>query len=84
MAGETKLQAFVAAQLRASRFSFAMLAKNLLKAAVEDLNLAEQLIDALTEGWRLDKQAQPLFGVQWNSLWNIPLIDLQAEWNILY
>lgn len=83
MAGETKLQAFVAAQLRASRFSFAMLAKNLLKTAVEDLDLAEQLMDALTEGWRIGKQAQPLFGVQWNTLWDMPLIDLQAKWNVL-
>lgn len=83
MAGETKLQAFVAAQLRTSRFSFAMLAKNLLKTAVEDLELAEQLMDALTEGWRIGKQAQPLFGVQWNTLWDIPLIQLQAKWNVL-
>jgi ubiquinone biosynthesis protein Coq4 len=83
MVGETKLQAFVAAQLRASRFSFAMLAKNLLKAAVEDLDLAEQLIDALTEGWRMGKQAQPLFGMPWNTLWDIPLVKLQAKWNLL-
>ncbi|MEP0900333.1 Coq4 family protein [Leptolyngbya subtilissima AS-A7] len=83
MAGETKLQAFVAAQLRASRFSFAMLAKNLLKAAVEDLDLAEQLMDALTEGWRMGKQAYPLFGMQWNTLWDIPLVKLQAKWNLL-
>jgi ubiquinone biosynthesis protein COQ4 len=82
MAGETKLQAFVAAQLRSSRFSFAMLAKNLLKAAVEDLNLAEQLMDALTQGWLIGKQAQPIFGMQWNTLWDTPLIQLQAKWNI--
>jgi ubiquinone biosynthesis protein COQ4 len=83
MTGETKLQAFVAAQLRASRFSFAMLAKNLLKAAVEDLDLAEQLMDALAEGWSMGKQAHPLFGVQWNTLWDIPLVKLQAKWNLL-
>jgi len=83
MAGETKLQAFVAAQLRTSRFSLAMLAKNLLKTAVEELDLAEQLMDALTEGWRLGKQAHLLFGVQWNTLWDIPLIELQDKWNVL-
>lgn len=83
MAGETKLQAFVAAQLRASRLSFAMLAKNLLKAAVEDLDLADQIMDALTEGWRMGKQAQPLFGIQWHTLWDMPLVKLQAKWNLL-
>jgi len=83
LVGETKLQAFVAAQLRSSRFSYAMLAKNLFKTAVEELDLTEQLMDALTEGWRLGKQAHSLFGVQWNTLWDIPLIELQAKWNVL-
>jgi len=83
MVGETKLQAFVAAQLRTFRFAYTMLAKNLLKTAVEDLECVEQLMDALTEGWRLGKQAQPLFGMQWNTLWNIPLIELQTKWKLL-
>lgn len=83
MAGETKLQAFVAAQLRTSRFSLAMLAKNLLKTAVENLDESEQFMDALAEGWLLGKQAQPLFGIRWQTLWSLPLAQLQEQWNIL-
>ena len=83
MAGETKLQSFVAAQLHTSRFSFAMLAKNLLKTAVEDLELAQLLMDSLATGWVMGKQAQPLFGIQWDKLWDIPLTQLQLQWNIL-
>ncbi len=83
MAGETKLQAFVAAQLRNSRFSFAMLAKNLLKASVEDLVLAEQLMNALTAGWLLGKQSQPIFGIRWDELWEVPLTKLQEQLAIL-
>ena len=83
MAGEIQLQAFVAAQLQISRFSLAMLAKNLLKTAVEDLDLAEQHMDALTTGWLMGKQAEPLFGIQWNTLWEKPLAQLQTQWNIL-
>ncbi|BAZ18926.1 hypothetical protein NIES4071_108110 (plasmid) [Calothrix sp. NIES-4071] len=83
MAGETKLQSFVAAQLKTSRFSFAMLAKNLLKTAVEDLELAQLLMDSLAAGWVMGKQAKPLFGIQWNKLWNIPLTQLQSEWNVI-
>jgi ubiquinone biosynthesis protein COQ4 len=83
MAGETKLQSFVAAQLQTSRFSFAMLAKNLLKTAVEDLELAQLLMDSLATGWVMGKQAQPLFGIQWNKLWDMPLTQLQLQLNIL-
>ncbi|OKH38029.1 hypothetical protein NIES2101_36325 [Calothrix sp. HK-06] len=83
MAGETKLQSFVAAQLFTSRFSFAMLAKNLLKTAVEDLELAPLLMDSLATGWVMGKQAQPLFGIQWNKLWDTQVAELQLQWNIL-
>lgn len=83
MAGEIKLHAFVAAQLQMSRFYLAMLAKNLLKTAVEDLDLAPMHMDAMTQGWLMGKQAQPLFGIAWNRLWAIPLSQLQAQWNIL-
>lgn len=82
MIGETKLQAFVAAQLRRSRLSFAMLAKNLLKTAVDDLDLAEKLMDAATEGWYLGKQALPLFGVRWPNYWQISLQEFQTQWQI--
>lgn len=83
MEGETKLQAFVASQLQSFRFAYAMLAKNLLKTSVEDLELVGSLMDALTEGWLLGKQAHQLFGVQWNTLWHRPLVDLQRELKIL-
>ena len=83
MEGETKLQAFVASQLQSFRFAYAMLAKNLLKTSVEDIELADLLMDALAEGWLLGKQAHQLFGIQWNTLWHRPLIDLQKEFNIV-
>jgi ubiquinone biosynthesis protein COQ4 len=83
MPGEMKLHAFTAAQFRYARFSFAMLAKNLMKAAVDDLELAEEWMNAMTEGWVMGKRAQTLFGVQWQTLWQVPVKELRAEWNIL-
>lgn len=83
MEGEIQLQAFVAAQLKFSRFSLAMLAKNLLKTAIDAIDLAEQRLDAITWGWTIGKQARPLFGVQWNTLWNMPLEQLRTQFNIL-
>jgi len=83
MAGEIQLQAFVAAQLKFSRFSLVMLAKNLVKTAIHAIDLAEQRLDAIAWGWTMGKQARPLFGVQWNTLWNMPLEQLQSQFNIL-
>lgn len=83
MVGEIKLQAFVTAQLRFSRFSLTMLAKNMLKTAIDAVELTEERLDAISCGWRMGKQARPLFGVQWNTLWDMPLEQLRIEFNIL-
>ncbi len=60
----------------------ALLAKNLLKTALEDLELCEEHLNALTTGWKMGKQAQPLFGIRWNTLWETPLSELQAQFNL--
>lgn len=81
--GEIKLEAFSAAQLYASRFWLALLAKNLLKSAVFNVETGVDYLDALTVGYLMAKQAKPLFGIQWNRLWNDPLIQIQASLNII-
>ena len=40
-------------------------------------------MDALTEGWLMAKQAKPLFGIQWNTLWETPLEDVRNSLNIV-
>lgn len=81
-AGEIELEAFYAAQIYASRFWLTLLAKNLLKTAIEDIELCEQHMDALATGWSRGKQARPLFGIQWNQLWKTPLEDLRTQLNL--
>jgi len=81
--GEIKLEAFSASQLYASRFWLALLAKNLLKSAVFDVENGVEYLDALTEGWLMAKQAKPIFGIQWNGLWHEPLIDIRSSLNII-
>jgi ubiquinone biosynthesis protein COQ4 len=78
-AGEIKLQGFYAAQIYPSRLWLAMLAKNLLKTALEDVELCGSHLDALTEGWMLGKRAKPLFGIQWNTMWETPLPELRQQ-----
>ena len=81
--GEIKLEAFSFAQLYASRFWLALLAKNLLKSAVFNVENGVEYLDALTEGWLMAKQAKPVFGIQWNSLWENPLSDIRSSLNII-
>lgn len=60
----------------------ALLSKNLLKAALEDIELSGEYMNALVEGWLMGKQAKPLFGIQWNILWETPLETLRTQLNL--
>jgi ubiquinone biosynthesis protein COQ4 len=82
MIGEIQLQAFCIAQLQLSRFWLALLTKNLLKAAIYDIEAADGYMTALTTGWTMGKAAQPLFGVDWLSMWEMPLDRVRASLNI--
>jgi ubiquinone biosynthesis protein Coq4 len=81
--GEIQLEAFYVAQLYASRFWLALLAKNLLKATVYDVEVGTQYIEAITRGWTMAKQAKPLFGIRWNDLWENSLEDIRTSLNII-
>jgi ubiquinone biosynthesis protein COQ4 len=81
--GEIQLEAFYVAQLYASRFWLALLAKNLLKAVVYDVEASDRYMDAITQGWVMAKQAKPLFGIRWNTLWEKPLEDVRTSLNII-
>ncbi|MEA5509988.1 Coq4 family protein [Crocosphaera sp. UHCC 0190] len=77
--GEIRLEAFYVAQLYVSRFWLALLAKNLLKAVVYDIELGGQYLEAISEGWTLAKQTKPLFGIDWNQLWETPLDEIRKD-----
>jgi ubiquinone biosynthesis protein COQ4 len=81
--GEIKLEAFYVSQLYATRFWLALLAKNLLKAVVYDVELSTVYMDAISQGWIMAKQAKPLFGIEWNLLWESPLNDVRNSLNII-
>ncbi|MHC5935149.1 Coq4 family protein [Nostoc sp.] len=80
--GEVKLEAFYTAQLVPDRLFLALIAKNLLKTAMYEVELCEQIMDGLTQGWMMGKRAKPLFGIEWNRLWETPLQDVQTSLNI--
>lgn len=82
MLGEIQLQAFCIAQLQLSRFWMALLTKNLLKSLIYDIAVADSYMTALTNGWLMGKTAQPLFGVDWSSLWETPIEQVRSSLNI--
>jgi ubiquinone biosynthesis protein COQ4 len=81
--GEIQLEAFYVAQLELSRFWLALLTKNLLKSLVYDIESSTQYMEALTKGWMMGKQAEPLFGIDWNTLWESPIEQVRTSLNIL-
>ena len=81
--GEVQLQAFCVAQLHHDRLFLSLLSKNLLKTTIEEIELCESIMDALAKGWTLGKRAKPLFGIQWNSLWEKPLEDIRLSLDIV-
>lgn len=83
MLGEIKLQGFCIAQLQLSRFWMALLTKNLLKATIYDIEAADGYMMALTTGWTMGKAAQPLFGIDWTTMWEMSIAQVRADLNIV-
>ncbi|MFM7407455.1 MAG: Coq4 family protein [Cuspidothrix sp.] len=81
--GEIQLEAFYVYQLYATRFWLGLLTKNLLKSVVYDIEVSTQYMDAISQGWLMAKQAKPLFGIEWNKLWETPLDDVRKSLNII-
>jgi ubiquinone biosynthesis protein COQ4 len=81
-AGEIGLQGFYVAQVHPSTAFLALLAKNLLKTALQDLELADVHMRYLVAGWLLGKQTQPLFGVDWKRSFEQPLASVRAGFGI--
>lgn len=81
-AGEIQVETFSLTQFYPARFWVVLLAKNFLKTAIEDMDLCSQHMEAFVRGWIMGQQAQPLFGIPWNTLWEKPLDEIRAELNI--
>jgi ubiquinone biosynthesis protein Coq4 len=80
--GEIQLESFYVYQLQVSRFFLALVAKNLLKAIVYDVERSTEFMEAIAQGWIMAKQAKPLFGIDWKTLWEKPLYDIRDSLNI--
>lgn len=76
--GELGLQAFNLAQFP-GRVGLMLLAAGLLNTLIFEPQEREARMDAISAGWKLGRQARPLFGVDWKTWWLRPLSDVRAE-----
>jgi ubiquinone biosynthesis protein COQ4 len=83
MLGEIQLEAFYIAQLKMARFWLALVTKNLLKSLLYDIEVADRYMGVITKGWMMGNQAQPLFGVNWNNLWETSIEEVRASLNVM-
>ncbi|WP_434686153.1 hypothetical protein [Pseudanabaena minima] len=59
-----------------------MIARNLLKSAGYDIESSAEYMDAIAQGWLMARQAKPLFGIDWKSLWSTSLNEVRDGFNI--
>ena len=59
------------------------LPKNLLKSLLYDIEVADRYMEVITKGWMMGNQAEPLFGVNWNNLWETPIEEVRASLNVV-
>jgi ubiquinone biosynthesis protein COQ4 len=79
--GELGLAAFGAAQLP-SQFEYLLLAGGLLNTVFYQFNERDNRMNSIVYGWQLGKKSKPLFGVNWNELWNEPISNVRKDLKI--
>ena len=79
--GEVGVGCFYAAQFRSPAFFGYMLALILLNVVMRRAEL-DPVMQAASEGYRAGRDAEPLFGVDWDSLWTVPLDDVRSRFGV--
>lgn len=81
LAGEVGLGGFYAAQLGSPAFFGYLLALVLLNVVVRRSDLGV-VFEAFSAGYQSGKRTQPLFGVDWDELWNVPIDELRRRFEV--
>ncbi len=79
--GELGLQAFYAAQLP-SRVAVGILAIGMVQTLFQGFSERSERLEQISRGARMGKAAVPLAGVDWQSLWTTPLLEVQQQLKI--
>lgn len=79
--GEFGLGGFYCAQLGSPAFFGYMVALLLLNVVMRRANLNE-VLEAFGQGFQAGKRAQPLWGLSWDELWDLPIEELRTRFEI--
>jgi ubiquinone biosynthesis protein COQ4 len=77
--GETGLAAFYCAQLGAAPFFAVGFALLILNSVFFQPTTLRSRIEAWNSGWQAGLRAEPLFGLDWPSLWSTPIEELRTR-----
>jgi ubiquinone biosynthesis protein COQ4 len=81
VAGEVGLQAFYLAQFPA-RLAAVLIGLMFLNTFLYRFDDRDRRMDAMVRGWKLGRDARPLFGVRWDTMWSTPLADVRAQYRL--
>ena len=79
--GEYGLGGFYVGQLSGPPFFGFLLAIAALSAVFRRRSF-EEFMEATCSGYQMGKAAEPLFGVDWSTLWGSPLDEVRARFRI--
>jgi ubiquinone biosynthesis protein COQ4 len=82
--GEIGLQAFYLGQSGTDDDGFAMLliSAACMYAVLKEQHITGTLIEAISEGYKLGKAAKSIHSAHWEEMWDKPLADIRAEYNL--
>jgi ubiquinone biosynthesis protein COQ4 len=80
--GEVGVAGFYLSQFGSPTFFGYMLALVCLNVISRRADL-DAVISSLTSGYRAGEQAQPLFGLDWNELWDVPLAEVRERYGVV-
>ena len=81
VAGEMGLQAFYMTQLPAN-IAYLLVAIGQLNTMIYAFNDRDARMQAIADGWTMGRAAKPLFGVEWDKMWDLPLVEVRRSLNI--
>lgn len=79
--GEAALLAFYAVQIGAPIFPL-LLGLALLNTAFAEQDSLAGRMEAISRGWQSGKQARPLFGIDWTSQFDRPVLEFRREYQL--
>ena len=65
-----------------SPVSIMIVGSAILRSVIKNQERLSPLMDGITNGWRMGKQANPLFPYDWESAWTKDLESVRKELNV--